>query len=36
MLAATQGTDLVITADGDDANEAIDDLTTLVRDCFNE
>jgi len=36
MLAATQGTDLVITADGEDANEAIDDLTTLVRDCFNE
>ena len=36
MLAATQGTDLVITANGDDASDAIDELTILVRDGFNE
>ena len=36
MLAATQGTDLVITANGDDADKAIDELTTLVQDGFNE
>ena len=36
MLAATQGTDLVITANGDDANEAIDELATLVRNEFDE
>jgi phosphocarrier protein HPr len=36
MLAATQGTDLVITAIGDDADKAIDELRTLVRDGFNE
>ena len=36
MLAATQGTELVITASGGDANEAIDELATLVRDSFNE
>ena len=36
MLAATQGTDLVITANGDDAEKALDELSTLVRDGFNE
>jgi len=36
MLAATQGTDLVITANGDDADKALDELSTLVRDGFNE
>ena len=36
MLAATQGTDLVIIANGDDADKAIDELSTLVRDGFNE
>ena len=36
MLAATQGTDLVITANGDDADKAIDELSTLVQDGFNE
>ena len=36
MLAATQGTDLVITANGDDADKALNELSTLVRDGFNE
>ncbi len=36
MLAATQGTDLVITATGVDASEAVDELRTLVQESFNE
>ncbi|MEE2912645.1 MAG: HPr family phosphocarrier protein [Planctomycetota bacterium] len=36
MLAATKGTSLLITAEGDDANEAVDELASLVQDNFNE
>jgi phosphocarrier protein HPr len=36
MLAATEGTALTIEADGEDANQAIDELTELVTSGFNE
>ena len=36
MLAATQGTELIITADGGDANEAVKELATLVIEGFSE
>lgn len=36
MLAATNGTELIITADGDDANEALKEIAALVEDGFNE
>ena len=36
MLAATQGTELIITADGGDANEAVEELATLVNEGFSE
>ena len=36
ILAATQGTPLVITADGDDAQTAVDALVTLVESKFGE
>lgn len=36
MLAATQGTELVITADGPDADVAIDALRNLVQSKFDE
>ena len=36
MLAATAGTEIRITAHGDDAQEAISDLIALVKSRFNE
>jgi phosphotransferase system HPr (HPr) family protein len=36
MLAATEGTNLTIHADGDDAEDAIAELTALVSAGFNE
>ena len=36
MLAATCGTELVIIADGEDAEHAIDELTGLVESNFQE
>jgi phosphocarrier protein len=36
MLAATEGTDLTIHADGDDADAAIAELTALISAGFNE
>jgi len=36
MLAATEGTALIINADGDDANDAISELVELVTSGFNE
>jgi len=36
MLAATEGTDLTINAQGDDANDAIAELVELVKSGFNE
>ena len=36
MLAATQGTQAVLTVEGDDAQEAIDAITALVNDRFGE
>lgn len=36
MLAAEQGSELVITCDGDDAAAALDALEALVRAGFNE
>lgn len=36
MLAATQGTALTISADGDDADAAIAELVSLVKSGFNE
>ncbi len=36
MLAATQGTELEISAEGDDADNAIQALTTLVERNFDE
>ena len=36
MLAATEGTELVINADGADADKATSDLASLVREGFNE
>ncbi len=36
MLAATQGTELEITCDGDDAAPAAEALVTLVRSGFDE
>ena len=35
-LAATKGTKLMITADGDDAQEAVDALTELIQSGFGE
>jgi phosphocarrier protein len=36
MLAATQGTPLEVTADGDDAEQALDALKALVARGFDE
>ncbi len=36
MLAATEGTKLTINADGDDADDAIAELSALVSSGFNE
>lgn len=36
MLAATQGTELHITADGSDAREAVDALRDLIQRKFDE
>ena len=36
MLAATEGTTLTIHADGDDAENAVAELTALVSSGFNE
>lgn len=36
MLAAAKGTQIVITAEGDDADEAVDGLEQLVLDRFGE
>jgi phosphocarrier protein len=36
FLAATTGTEIVITASGEDENEAIDTLSTLVSGGFGE
>ncbi len=36
MLAATQGTELEITANGDDAEPAIEALITLINSNFSE
>lgn len=36
MLAATEGTELTINAEGDDADDAIAELTALVSSGFNE
>ena len=36
MLAATQGTELEISAEGEDADDAIQALTTLVERNFDE
>lgn len=36
MLAASKGTAITITADGDDENEAIVELEALINDRFGE
>ncbi|WP_018860718.1 MULTISPECIES: HPr family phosphocarrier protein [unclassified Thioalkalivibrio] len=36
MLAAAQGSEVTITTDGDDAEEALDALTELVANRFGE
>lgn len=36
MLAATQGSELVLTADGDDAQVAAETVCELFADCFGE
>lgn len=36
MLAASKGTKLLITANGDDENDAVEKLTALVRNRFDE
>jgi len=36
LLAATKGTNLHITADGDDANKAVQELESLINAGFNE
>ncbi len=36
MLAASMGTEIVITAEGEDAQDAIDALTKLINDKFGE
>ncbi|MCL4212097.1 MAG: HPr family phosphocarrier protein [Phycisphaeraceae bacterium] len=36
MLAATQGTALVIEAEGDDADAALQELAELIKGGFNE
>lgn len=36
MLAASKGSIVVISADGDDEQDALDDLETLINDKFGE
>jgi phosphocarrier protein len=36
MLAATQGTQLTVTADGDDADEAVKAIESLIASKFDE
>ena len=36
MLAAAQGTTLKLVAEGDDAEQAAEDIATLFRNCFDE
>jgi len=36
MLAAAQGSEIILYADGDDADESLEKLTTLINNRFNE
>ena len=36
MLAATQNTEIVLIIDGDDENQALEDLISLISDRFGE
>ncbi|MYH90419.1 MAG: HPr family phosphocarrier protein [Gammaproteobacteria bacterium] len=36
MLAATQGTDLLLQVDGEDEEAAVDAIRTMFSDCFGE
>ena len=36
LLGATQGTDLVLAAEGEDADEALEALAALIADYFGE
>lgn len=36
MLAASQGTQVRLIAEGPDEDEAIEELTDLINDCFGE
>jgi len=36
MLAASQGTTIKLLADGDDANESLDDIEQLINNRFDE
>ena len=36
MLAAAKGTDILVTADGDDAKQALQSIEALINDFFGE
>ncbi len=36
MLAAAKGTDILVTADGDDAKQALQTIDALINDFFGE
>lgn len=36
MLAASRGTDIIVRCEGDDANAALDAITTLINNRFDE
>ncbi|NQY27651.1 MAG: HPr family phosphocarrier protein [Piscirickettsiaceae bacterium] len=36
MLAAAKGTDILVTADGDDAKQALQKIEALINDFFGE
>lgn len=36
MLAANQGSNIVLLAEGDDASESLDDMTQLINNYFDE
>ena len=36
MLAATQGTDLLLQVDGEDEEAAVDAIRAMFSDCFGE